>query len=85
LLKINWIEEFKIAYELLKEKLYLADGGSFKISHGGNTDYENIDLLNIKLEIDKNRNKHEFDYKYWTLKIYNLLRIKIEVFEEALI
>ena len=78
---MDWIKEFKNAYQMLKDKLYLANGSSYKLSHSGNTDYDNIDLLSLKLEVDKNKNEPKFNYRYWTRRIYNLLRIKIEVFE----
>ena len=76
---MNWILEFKNAYNLLKDKLYLADGNGYhiKTSPGGDPDYENIDLISLKCEIDKNiRNFKLENYKYWAKRIYRQLRIK---------
>ncbi|MBA7584324.1 hypothetical protein ES708_26277 [subsurface metagenome] len=73
---MNWQAEFKNAYNLLKDKLYLADGSGYQVKTSSDPDYENRDLINLKCEIDKNiRNFKLEDYKYWTKRIYRQLGI----------
>lgn len=76
---MNWVCEFKNAYNLLKDKLYLADGnGHYQIkTSGGDPDCENINLLDLKIEIDKNIGNFKLeDYKYWSKRIYRQLGIR---------
>ena len=75
---MNWIAEFKNAYNLLEDKLYLADGNGYQVKiSNGDPDYENTDLISLKCEIDKNiKNFTIEDYKYWTKRIYRQLGIK---------
>ena len=75
---MNWVCEFKNAYNLLKDKLYLADGNGYQIKiSGGDPDYENINLLDLKIEIDKNIGNFKLeDYKYWSKRIYRQLGIR---------
>ena len=75
---MNWTVEFKGAYNFLEDKLYQVDGAGLSIRNNpGHSDYENIELLNIKYEIDKNLKNFKIeDFKYWTLRIYRQLKIK---------
>ena len=73
---MNWQVEFKNAYNLLKDKLYLADGNGYQVKTSSDPDYENIDLISLKCEIDKNiKNFKIEDYKYWSKRIYRQLGI----------
>ncbi len=75
---MNWVCEFKNAYNLLKDKLYLADGNGYQVKiSNGDPDYENINLLDLKIEIDKNIGNFKLeDYKYWSKRIYRQLGIR---------
>ena len=75
---MNWVCEFKNAYNLLEDKLYLTSGNGYQVKiSNGDPDYENINLLDLKIEIDKNIGNFKLeDYKYWSKRIYRQLGIR---------
>lgn len=75
-MKGYWEYEFKNAFEMLKEKMYLPDGYNYGKEKGIENDTLS-DMISLKIEIERDIRSGEIvdKYMFYTVRVWGLLGI----------